>query len=298
MPVQPGFTPPNRSGLIVENRFEITELIGAGGMASVYKAKHREIDLHVAVKILHSEDLSPKEVERLKREARALNTLFHPNIVKAYSFGFIDSGEPYLILDLLEGHSLEVVIEREKPMKPEWLAEAAKQICRGLACAHDAGLIHRDLKPSNVMIVTPQEGGVFVKLLDFGIARSQNHNDTKLTMQGEIFGSPLYMAPETIQGKEIDARADIYAVGCLMYEALTGMPPHMGSSVIVTFMKHLQDKPKSMDAMMPGLNIPYDLEKVVMKCMEKNPDNRYQTALELCDALEQCNLQPDAGPVW
>lgn len=279
----------NLIGTVVENRFEVQSLIGAGGMATVYKAEHRNVELIVAIKVLNSDhDLSPADIERLKREARALNSLFHPNIVKVYSFGFLESGEPYLVLDFLAGQSLDDIVVSGTLPPLEWTVEAFIQICRGLGAAHDSNLIHRDLKPSNVMIVDRDEDGAFVKLLDFGIAKSSQPKDTdqKLTRKGEIFGSPLYISPEQVSNKELDHRADIYSLGCLMYESLTGQAPLMGETVIQTLMKHLTEAPPAM-ATVCDRKIPADLEAIVIKCMQKKPEDRFQKVSDIEADLEK-----------
>ena len=273
-------------GLVVENRFEVQSLLGEGGMATVYKAEHKAVDLFVAIKILNAHsDMSATDIERLKREARALNTLFHPNIVKVYSFGFLDTGEPYLVLDFLAGKSLDDMITAGELPPLKWSVEAFMQICRGLTCAHQGGLIHRDLKPSNVMIVSRDEDGAFVKILDFGIAKTSMPQDKeqKLTRKGEIFGSPLYISPEQISNKEIDKRADIYSLGCLMYETLSGQPPLMGDTVIQTLMKHMQDTPEPISTR----TVPAELEAIIFKCMEKRPEDRYQDTQEIENDLKK-----------
>ena len=278
----------NRVGEVVENRFEIEKHIGTGGMATVYKATHRQVDLNVAIKILNRDEMNDKDIERLKREAKVLNSIFHPNVVKVYSFGFLDAGEPYLVLDLLEGKSLDQLIQSEKCLPIPWLLEAFEQICKGLICAHDAGLVHRDLKPSNIMVVKPDEDEAFIKLLDFGIARTMSAapDEQKLTRHGEIFGSPLYMSPEAIQGNEMDHRSDIYALGCLMYESITGAPPFLGANVIVTFVKHMTEKAKPMSEVMEGRTVSPALEAIVSRCMEKAPEARYQSVAEVLDDLK------------
>lgn len=279
----------DRIGEVVENRFEIEKHIGTGGMATVYRAKHQQVDLNVAIKILNRDEMNEKDIERLKREAKVLNSIFHPNVVKVYSFGFLESGEPYLVLDLLDGKSLDQMIQAEKILPIVWLLHAFDQICEGLICAHDSGLVHHDLKPSNIMVVKTDEDGAFIKLLDFGIARSlvTAPNEQKLTRHGEIFGSPLYMSPEAIQGKEMDHRSDIYALGCLMYESITGAPPFLGNNVIMTFMKHMTEKPKPMSEMTPGLHVDPRLEKIVDRCMEKDPEARYQSVSEVHRELKE-----------
>lgn len=273
----------SRIGELIENRFEIEKHIGTGGMATVYRAKHSQVDLHVAIKILNRDEMNEKDIERLKREAKVLNSIFHPNVVKVYSFGFLESGEPYLVLDLLDGKSLDQMIQSEKCLPIVWLLKAFEQVCDGLICAHESGLVHRDLKPSNIMVVKPDEDAAFIKLLDFGIARSlvTAPGEQKLTRHGEIFGSPLYMSPEAIQGQEMDHRSDIYALGCLMYESITGAPPFLGNNVIMTFMKHMSEQPKPMAEVTPGLRISPELEAIVIRCMQKDPNARYQSVAEV-----------------
>lgn len=280
------------TGLLIENRFELISPIGNGGIATVYKAKHRQVDLVVAVKILNREAIeSQSELERLKREAHALNSLFHPNIVKVYSFGILENGTAYLVLDYLEGRSLENVIEQSGIQEQNWLIDCFRQICLGLSCAHESGLIHRDLKPSNVMIVDNPEDGAHVKILDFGLAKTPKiaaKAEQKLTKVGEIQGSPLYMSPEQIQGQEADARSDIYSLGCLMYEALSGEPPLLGDTAIATFMKHIQQMPLEFAKLKKPVKVPTKLEQIVFRCVQKDPAKRFQTVHEIESALADC----------
>lgn len=276
-------------GTTIENRFLIHSLIGEGGMAEVYRASHQAVDLNVAVKVLKKDaNFSESDIERFKREARALNSLFHPNIVKVYSFGFLETGQAYLVLDLLEGKSLEEIILGKEEYSLSWSMEVFLQICKGLSCAHEQSIIHRDLKPSNIMIVDSEEDGSFVKLLDFGIAKSSAPKDgeQRLTRKGAIFGSPLYMSPEQISGKELSLASDIYSLGCLMYESLTGSPPFQGDTMIITFVKHMQEQAEPFSA--HGLaDYPKELEELVFQCMEKEPAKRMQTAGEVVLALEK-----------
>lgn len=286
----------NLIGTIVENRFEILSRLGEGGMATVYKAEHREMDQMVAIKVLkrHAE-FNKSDIERLKREARALKTLFHPNIVKAHSFGFLSTGEPYIVLDYLHGKSLEDIISTGQLPPIKWTVEVFIQICRGLECAHSNGLIHRDLKPSNVMIIDEtvcdaEHDGAFVKLLDFGTAKSSapKKNEMALTQKGVIFGSPFYISPEQIAGKEFDIRTDIYSFGCLMYEIITGVPPYIGETDMDTLMKHLHAQAYPFYRVVPDTELPEGLEEIIFRCIDKEPDNRFQTAAELEKALKAC----------
>ncbi|MBY0357594.1 MAG: serine/threonine protein kinase [Candidatus Obscuribacterales bacterium] len=280
-----------RIGLLIENRFELVSAIGRGGMANVFKAQHRQVDLTVAVKILNYDAVvSESELERLRREARALNSLFHPNIVKVYSFGVLDDGAAYLVLDYLEGRSLETLIETEGPPKLDWAMNCFRQICNGLTYAHESGLIHRDLKPSNVMVLHQPQEGADIKILDFGLSRADNtagKKEQRLTKIGEIQGSPLYMSPEQIQGKEADIRSDIYSLGCLMYETLSGQPPLMGETTIATLMKHMQQLPEPFAQVKGSSQVPAKLEQLVFQCMEKDPNKRFQTVREVESALKE-----------
>jgi eukaryotic-like serine/threonine-protein kinase len=280
--------PPNLIGATVENRFEILSMVGEGGMASVYKARRRQSGDLVAIKVLkRHEHFSYTDIERMKREARALRSLFHPNIVRAHSFGFLESGEPYLVLDFLKGKSLDDYICSGETLSIEWVLEVLIQICGGLACAHEIGLIHRDLKPSNVMIIDPPEDGAFVKLLDFGTAKftAPEPQDLALTQKGIIFGSPFYISPEQISGMSFDERTDIYSLGCLMYETITGRLPYVGKNQMDTLMKHLHEEPPPFSQVVTGRVIPVEIEAIVLRCMEKDPEARFQYVFEVEQAL-------------
>jgi eukaryotic-like serine/threonine-protein kinase len=284
------YRPPNLVGTTVENRFHILSLLGEGGMAIVYKARNQLTGQFVAIKVLkRHEQFSFADIERMKREARALRSLFHPNIVRAHSFGFLDSGEPYLVLDFLSGRGLDEYIVAGG-LHLRWILEVLIQICRGLSCAHDGGLIHRDLKPSNVMIIdSPEAGALLVKLLDFGTAKSvvSQPDELVLTQKGIIFGSPYYISPEQISGHPFDKRTDLYSLGCLMYELMSGKLPHEGKTDLDTLTSHLHNTPLSFSEIAFDRHIPYDVEEIVFKCMEKNPDRRFQTAGEVEQSLSE-----------
>jgi serine/threonine-protein kinase len=286
---------PNLIGTTVEDRFEVLSLIGEGGVAFVYKARladHAKVagqgERFVAIKVLkRHEQFSLTDIERLKREGRALQRLRHPNIVKAYSFGFLKTSEPYLVLDFLSGKSLEDYIYKSDLFSLSWTLNTFVQICRGLACAHENGLIHRDLKPSNVMILDAECDGATVKLLDFGTAKFtvSQPDELQLTKKGIIFGSPLYISPEQISGKTFDKRADIYSLGCLMYEALSGQVPHKGKNEMDTLMKHMHEQPKTFRELKIARDIPVEVENIVVQCMKKEPEERIQNVLEVEERL-------------
>lgn len=289
---------PNLIGTTVEDRFEVLSLIGEGGVAFVYKARladHAKAqgqgERFVAIKVLkRHEQFSLTDIERLKREGRALQRLRHPNIVKAYSSGFLKTSEPYLVLDFLNGKSLEDYIYKSDLFSLTWTLNTIVQICRGLSCAHDNGLIHRDLKPSNVMILDAPSDGAYVKLLDFGTAKFtvSQPDELQLTKKGIIFGSPLYISPEQISGKTFDKRADIYSLGCLMYEALAGQLPHKGKNEMGTLLKHLHEEPKTFSELKIARHIPDEVETIVAQCMQKDPEARIQNVLEVEERLTAC----------
>lgn len=273
-------------GRVIENRFEIVSLLGRGGMAVVYKAKHRQIDLNVAVKILLSSYASRAvNIERFKREAKTVNSLFHPNIITMYSFGFMETGEPYLVFDCMEGISLAERIQQGGKLSAHEATPLFVQICNGVAYAHEQGVLHRDLKPSNIMLVS-ENGAEQVKILDFGIAKylSQPDEAQQLTAAGEVFGSPLYMSPEQCQGEDLDKRSDVYSMGCMMYETLTGKLPLLGKNVLSTMSMHINEMPARFENV--GVDVPLSLEKIVFKAMQKKPNDRYQSMAEIASELQ------------
>jgi eukaryotic-like serine/threonine-protein kinase len=265
-------------GTIVANRFKVLSLIGRGGMSSVYKAEYLEVDITVALKIMDSSYSDDREtLERFKREANILNTLIHPNLVAIYAFGVLSAGNAYLALEYIDGQTLASYIDDGVVIDWKECISIFKQICEALEYTHNAGIVHRDLKPSNVMLVdTP--AGKNVRVLDFGIAqcKSQSKEQQQITKPGEVYGSPLYMSPEQCLGQPLDERSDIYSLGCVMYEALTGEPPFLGPNAMATLALHLHEKPQAFAKVAADRDIPLALERIVFKALEKKPEMRYQ----------------------
>ena len=282
-------------GTVLGGRYQILSVIGDGAMGRVYLAKHQLMKRQVAVKMMHPQLISGKAaLRRFQKEAELASALNHPNILSVYDFGVTDDGNPYLVMDYLQGRELSELLAEAKRLGTSEAIHIFKQVCQGLAHAHDKGVVHRDLKPSNIMLVTLDEDQNFVKILDFGIAKQLNPSDSamgNLTRTGEVFGTPHYMSPEQCRALHVDGRADIYAVGCVMYQTLTGDLPIRGSDLIECLYKHVNETPASFATVCPELDLPAELESIVFKAMAKAPEDRYQTFQEMRAALDV--LEPD-----
>lgn len=280
------------AGQLFAGQYEIISILGRGGMSIVYKARHRLMDRIVAIKLLQAEN-DPIAAERFKHEAKAASTLKHPNIISIYDFGVVGK-QSFIVMDCLEGPTLGDVIEKRGPMDPARAANIFRRACMGLEHAHKRKIIHRDIKPNNLCLVRDDNGRDNVVIVDFGIAKVvEGQKNLSLTQTGEVFGSPLYMSPEQCMGKPLDARSDIYSFGCVMYETLTGRPPLTGENAYDTMNMHCEGTPAEFKAVNPDLKIDPSIEALVFRCLEKDPDNRYQTVGELLSDLPV--HQPDSG---
>jgi serine/threonine protein kinase/tetratricopeptide (TPR) repeat protein len=261
--------------------YKALDMIGQGGMGTVYRVRNKSLGKDFAVKILRSElATDTSAIKRFEQEANSAGELTHMNLLAVYGHGKTDTGAPYIIMDLLNGESLAEVLKKQNRLEPSRVLNISIQICDALAHAHMKGLIHRDLKPSNIMLVKNELSLDMVKVLDFGIAKlmpSTNRETQNLTQTGELFGSPSYMSPEQCFGCNVDARSDIYSLGCMMYEMLTGRTPFSGDNPIQTVIKHLNEEPAPIAKVAFGLNLPLGLEAVVMRCLEKDAAARYQS---------------------
>ncbi len=277
-------------GQILNDRYKVVEEVGRGGMSAVYKGIHELMDRTVAIKVLLPQLVSDQiSIKRFQQEAQAASHLQHPNVITVYDYGFVASGQPYLVMDFLEGESLSDIIRRDKQVPVKRMIPIFMQACEALEHAHQKGVIHRDLKSSNIMLIDFEGKKDFVKVVDFGIAKlmpSSGKQSQNLTQTGEVFGSPIYMSPEQCMAQSLDARSDIYSMGAMMYESLTGQPPLMGNSIIDTMQMHMSTPPKPFKETRPDLEIPETLERVVLKALAKKPEQRYQSMQELRDALE------------
>jgi serine/threonine protein kinase len=286
-------------GTILAGKYEIEKRLGKGGMSVVYKALHKWMKKRVAVKMLLPERLhSSANVARFQQEARAAGALSHPNLMTVYDLGVTPEGVPYLAMEYVEGTGLSELIQAHALDEPQRCLDIFIQACQGLGAAHDHGIVHRDIKPSNVMVATTPEGKDLVKIVDFGIAKllpTEGEEALKLTQTGESFGSPLYMSPEQCLARPQDARSDIYSMGCLMYEVLTGRPPLAGTSTLETMNLHINQLPPGLADTGLDSQLRQQLEAVLFKALAKEPERRYQNMRELIDALEVVRARPRAG---
>jgi serine/threonine protein kinase len=267
---------------LFEEKYRIIERLGEGGMSVVYKAHDLMVDRMVAIKLLHRNRADDRtSTLRFQQEAKAAGQLNHPNIVRINSFDEVGD-TLYLVMDYVEGTSLAQRI-REKPLSESEAFDLFLQTARALDHAHTAGIVHRDLKPSNVMLACTPEGKTMVRVVDFGIAKIEPAGDATggLTQTGEVFGSPLYMSPEQIVGQKCDARSDIYSMGCLMYECLTGRTPFSAETAMEVALKHINERPTPL-----GKNVSGTMAGIVLRCLEKQPDHRFQSMAELISNLE------------
>jgi len=276
-------------GTTFAKKYQITSILGEGGMSIVYKARHKYMERVVAVKVLHKHLIADAvALQRFQQESQAASSLSHPNIVTVYDFG-IEEGQAFFVMDCLEGPTLQDVLEKQERIAPPEAVSILVQLCDGLEHAHRKGIVHRDLKPSNLVLMPQENGSQLLKIVDFGIAKLMPSEDGKtrqsLTQTGEVFGSPLFMSPEQCMGRAPDLRSDIYSVGCLMYEALSGVPPLMGDTSFETMTKHVNEMPLTFKQANPDLNVPPALEAVVFRCLQKDPEDRYQSAAEIINDL-------------
>ena len=290
-------TPDALVGKIIADHYEILEVIGRGGMGAVYKARHQLINRVVAIKMLHSHLIGVgNTVARFKQEAETIARLHHPNLVQWHNFGITAEGAPFIVMDYVEGSLLDSVFASQKQMPVPRLLSIFGQMCDAVGYAHSQGVVHRDLKPSNVILVGNDDGSETIKILDFGIAKFAGESEMKgVTKTGETLGSPQYMSPEQCSGTNIDTRSDIYSLGCLLYEALAGRPRATGETVFESLYQHMKEEPKPFAAERKDISNAQEFEELVFRCLEKNPDARFQSMAQIKDALKQAASAAIAG---
>ncbi len=273
-------------GQIIKDRYEITQLLGEGGMSYVYKATDKQLQRTVAIKTLKPNYVEQEKfVERFKREAQTAANLNHPNIVQIFDWGIGD--EPFFVMEYIEGNTLTSIIANKRTISMNDILFIGAQVSSGLQAAHSKGLVHRDIKPGNIMI-TP-EGKV--KVTDFGIVSLQNE-ESDITKTGSILGTASYISPEQAQGKPVSKESDLYSLGTVMYELITGKPPFEGDTPIATATKHITDKPEKLSTY--RADIPKGVENAVLKLLHKYPKDRFKNAEDLRAVLLQQKTQLQA----
>lgn len=277
-------------GQVINDRYNVLSLIGTGGMGNVYLAEHTLLKKKIALKILHLDQSKNKDtLERFKREAIAASNMGQSNIVDVTDFGYTEQGNAFFVMEYVDGQSLADIIKEKAPLPAYYVIAIGAQISLALYNAHSKGIIHRDLKPENILVTKKEDVSPFIKIVDFGISKMLNttvtdRKERTLTKTGAIFGTPEYMSPEQGAGKPVDSRSDIYSTGIIMYEMLTGRLPFADNNYMKVLHKHQYEIPELPSTHNPS--IISELDSVVMKCIEKNVDNRYQSMMELLAVLK------------
>lgn len=278
------------SGTMV-GEYRLDRLLGSGSFGDVYAGEHPLIGKKVAVKVLNPRVASdPETVSRFIAEARAVNKIRHRNIIDIFSFNVLPGVGHYFVMELLDGSTLAALLEKRGPLPIALTLEIARGIAAALDAAHEAGITHRDLKPENVFLAAERDGSYFPKLLDFGIAKLIDDEVAHKTGSGVVLGTPLYMAPEQARGKRVDHRADIYALGVMIHEMLTGAAPFLGDSAMAILLQHDNEPPPPMSS--KRADLPPELDAPVLAMLAKRPKDRPRSAGEAVAALVACAAEP------
>lgn len=272
--------------LLVE-RYELSELLGAGGMAEVYLGRDRELDRPVAIKLVASGDRDSGHVERLRREARAIASLRHPGVVAVHDIG-VSGGKVFVVMEYLEGETVGELIARRGPLPVATAARVAAEACEALSAAHARDVVHRDVSPGNLMICSDKH----VKVLDFGIALVAHAGSG--TETGTVLGTPAYLSPEQARGETLDARSDVYSLGCCLYEMTTGQRPFTGSTPAAFAYQHVNEEPRAPRAVNPAITA--EMESVIRRAMAKDPEDRYASAAVMAADLAEMGAEPATVP--
>lgn len=284
-------------GTIIGGTYEIKSLLGSGGMGQVYLARHQGLDRDVALKVLASNYISERAWRRFEAEAKAIAGLDHPSLVRVNDLGVHEGKFPYYAMEYIDGESLESVISKLGPMIWQRALPLFKQVADGLAFAHNKGIVHRDLKPANILVLGAESASPQIKILDFGLAKlsQMDPENMRLTTTGEIFGSPYYMSPEQCLGNAVDARSDIYSLGCTLFECLTGKPPYTGEHALAVLSKHQIAEIPSLSTYLPRDSYPHALNGLITRMLAKEPGMRYQSMNALAYDIA-CLINGDHSP--
>lgn len=286
-------------GMIIRSKYEILNRIGVGGMGLVYRGRHLTFDELCAIKIVNENIAGNANfLKRFQTEAVVTRKLRHPNAVRVDDFDYTEDGRPFIVMELVEGKNVSEIIQKEGALAAPRAIRIARQVAQAIGMAHKFGIVHRDLKPANIILATDEHGQEIAKVLDFGIAKlreaagdASETTRPEMTMTGMVVGTPLYMSPEQFMGKkeggEIDGRTDIYALGVVLYQMITGEVPFEAETPYALMLQHMQSKARPPHELKPGLNIPEALSQVILTAMEKSRENRFQTAEEFVAALDR-----------
>jgi serine/threonine-protein kinase len=278
-------------GTTLGARYEIESIVADGGMGRVYRARHTLLKKRFAIKVLHPELAASRDIaERFVREAQAASSIQSDHVVDISDFGLLEDGTGYFVMEYLDGHTLEQVIDARGPLPAKMAVSIGIQVADGLRGAHEARIVHRDLKPANIVLIERQDHPFFCKILDFGIAKNPTSDSSALiTRVGVMMGTPHYMAPEQIDGR-VDARSDIYALGLLLFEMVTAQPPFDAESVAELLGMQKWEEAPRVHNVCPTADCPPSLEAVIRRCLEKEADDRYQSAIEAAEALQKVSF--------
>lgn len=288
-------------GRTLDGKYHIEAKIGEGGMGSVYRARHILMDAPLAIKVLHPSLVSDAtSVARFQREAQAMARIRHSNAIAVSDFGVTEDQINYIVMELFEGESLRKVLERDKKLPYTVAIAVARQVCGALEAAHRSGVIHRDIKPENIFVSPQPDGSYAVKVIDFGIAKivtDASKGGPPLTRQGMIIGSPHYLSPEQCTGQELDARSDVYSLGIVLFEMLTGRVPFTAMTPVAVALLHANEPPPSLRSLNP--EIPEALDQLVLRALSKSKADRPSSAREFAEELERVGrlVSPSFDPV-
>jgi serine/threonine protein kinase len=274
---------------LLSSNYEFISTVGTGGMSVIYKARQLLLNKTVAIKMLHSHLLNEHSTMRFQQEAKAASSLNHPNVISVHDFGISQLGQPYMVMDFIDGNTLAEIIKSRGALPLPEAMDIFIAVAAALEHAHQNNVLHRDLKPSNIMLREKQDG-YDVFLVDFGIAKIIDTENggvaQQLTQTGDVMGSPLYMSPEQCMGKKLDQRSDIYSYGCILYEAVAGVPPHRGNTMLETIFKHLNETAAPLHVVRPDITFPEAFEDLVESLLATHAEDRVQTIAEVKQRLE------------